>query len=610
MLRNLLVMVCCAAVIMSAAFVPVLAEGEIVINGNELATFKNRTKEQIFSLWQDAEIKDYDSIFEEGKEPSYTAPYSGGTVKQEVLQNVRKNLNYYRFLVGSPEITEEFTNQPQLQNASVLQTINLRDWDNGVGLTHSLWDYPKPDDMDQSFYDSAVFANHNIISTYGYKSSIRGFFGESYFTYTAGHRTALLSPYVGSVQMGLGDTTYGRITRTAQAAEAFEEKFAAYPSPGYFPKQDMDLQSDWDIYLNSKYFKDPSGGDVTAKITDLNTLESFDYSEEQGNLSAGFFIFLAAPRKDQDFTYSHSYKVEISGLENLSGQPVNIEYTVNFFDKFEALSSPIKSIGFGGGVKNLAYVGASSREEALKKVAPRLPKSIEATLESGSIVSAPISGWTFGNIVNSYFPGASRMIVCKPQIDKDDIPKNVADPENFTYNMQVYIYDNKGEDFSGNFDPMEKTSGQSAEFNISADSEDVDYTWYKIGTDMVLTEISDGEKYSVNGSSLVVNYLTADDSGYYFVAANGRNWWNFFRISDSVSLDVDGALCILGDVDKNGEISVTDALLALQSAVGKLEIDGYRQRAGDVNADGEISVTDALLILQFAVGKLSGFEGL
>lgn len=162
MLRNLLVMACCAAVIMSAAFVPVSAEGEIVINGNEIATFKNRTKEQIFSLWQDAEIKDFDSIFEEGKEPSYTAPYSGGTVKQEVLQNVRKNLNYYRFLVGSPEITEEFTNQPQLQNASVLQTINLRDWDNGVGLTHSLWDYPKPDDMDQSFYDSAVFANHNI----------------------------------------------------------------------------------------------------------------------------------------------------------------------------------------------------------------------------------------------------------------------------------------------------------------------------------------------------------------------------------------------------------------------------------------------------------------
>ena len=73
---------------------------------------------------------------------------------------------------------------------------------------------------------------------------------------------------------------------------------------------------------------------------------------------------------------------------------------------------------------------------------------------------------------------------------------------------------------------------------------------------------------------------------------------------------MDGALCILGDVDKNGEVSVTDALLALQAAVGKLEIDGYRQRAGDVNADGEVSVTDALLILQFAVGKLSSFEGL
>lgn len=104
----------------------------------ELESFKGRTKEQITTLWQTAEIADYESIFEEGKQSSYVAPYSGGTVRQDVLDNVWRNLNYYRYLIGSPQITERFVNQPDMQNASVLQAINLRDRENGVGLTHSL----------------------------------------------------------------------------------------------------------------------------------------------------------------------------------------------------------------------------------------------------------------------------------------------------------------------------------------------------------------------------------------------------------------------------------------------------------------------------------------
>ena len=58
-----------------------------------------------------------------------------------------------------------------------------------------------------------------------------------------------------------------------------------------------------------------------------------------------------------------------------------------------------------------------------------------------------------------------------------------------------------------------------------------------------------------------------------------------------------------GDVSQNGEITVTDALLALQNTVGKIEFSKVQTLSGDMNGDGKISVDDALVILQMTVGK-------
>ena len=608
MIRKTIAFICCAAVALSALCLPAAGEQAVtVINGNELETFKGRTKEQLFALWQAAEVKEYDSIYETGKEASFSAPYSGGVIKQEVLDNVQSNLNYYRALTGSPQITERFVNQPELQNASVLQAINLRDRENGVGLTHTLWNYPKPDDMDEDFYDSAVHADHNIISTYGYHSSISGFFSESTFIYTAGHRTALLSPYIGSVQMGLGDTTYGRCPETTSASESFTEKFAAYPAPGYFPKQDHAVLSDWDIYLNLDYFK-KADDNVTASITDLDTGEVFEYSYDNGNIRTGSVIFLEAPRKDENRYYAHNYRVEIFGLESISGENVSIEYTVNFYDKFESVVSPVRSVYYLSDINNTVFVGARTKDEAVKKITPLLPETVYARLESGSIVNAKIIGWEFSEPIYSYYPDASRAIICSPVVDRATVPKNVADPENFTMTLEILLGDETGYGFEqSSFEPVYGQKGESAEFNISVPMGSADYRWYKISKDLSVTALENGEKYQIDGSRLVITDLTKEDSGYYFVFASSDNWVNFARISDSVSLDVDGGLLTLGDADKNGIVNVTDALLILQCSVKKLSFDQSAQLSADVNFDGEITVTDALLVLQFAVGKIKNF---
>lgn len=63
----------------------------------------------------------------------------------------------------------------------------------------------------------------------------------------------------------------------------------------------------------------------------------------------------------------------------------------------------------------------------------------------------------------------------------------------------------------------------------------------------------------------------------------------------------------LGDVNGDGEITATDALLALQAATGKLSLNEAEEKAADVNSQSGVTSVDALLILQFATQKISHF---
>lgn len=64
---------------------------------------------------------------------------------------------------------------------------------------------------------------------------------------------------------------------------------------------------------------------------------------------------------------------------------------------------------------------------------------------------------------------------------------------------------------------------------------------------------------------------------------------------------------MLGDVDNDGRITSSDALLALQASVGKINLDVGAMTAADVDRDGEITSSDALQILQYSVGKINRF---
>ena len=55
-----------------------------------------------------------------------------------------------------------------------------------------------------------------------------------------------------------------------------------------------------------------------------------------------------------------------------------------------------------------------------------------------------------------------------------------------------------------------------------------------------------------------------------------------------------------GDLDNDGEITVSDALRALRIAAKLAEATPEALRIGDVDGDGEITVSDALRILRVA----------
>ena len=58
-----------------------------------------------------------------------------------------------------------------------------------------------------------------------------------------------------------------------------------------------------------------------------------------------------------------------------------------------------------------------------------------------------------------------------------------------------------------------------------------------------------------------------------------------------------------GDVDSDGAVGAKDALVVLQTVVGKHSLTSDAAKAADLNADGKVSATDANLILRRVVGK-------
>ncbi len=62
-----------------------------------------------------------------------------------------------------------------------------------------------------------------------------------------------------------------------------------------------------------------------------------------------------------------------------------------------------------------------------------------------------------------------------------------------------------------------------------------------------------------------------------------------------------------GDVDLNGTINASDALMVLKSVVNKITLNEQQKQAALCSKDQDVTALDALLILQYTVGKITVF---
>ena len=97
---------------------------------------------------------------------------------------------------------------------------------------------------------------------------------------------------------------------------------------------------------------------------------------------------------------------------------------------------------------------------------------------------------------------------------------------------------------------------------------------------------------TVNGDALITE---KDENGFYILAPNAMV---------IVSGEFEEKQGPSGDVDGDGKVTVTDALLILQNSVNKIEFTNEQISAADLDKDGNVTVTDALLALQISVGKI------
>ena len=65
---------------------------------------------------------------------------------------------------------------------------------------------------------------------------------------------------------------------------------------------------------------------------------------------------------------------------------------------------------------------------------------------------------------------------------------------------------------------------------------------------------------------------------------------------------------VLGDVDADGKINSSDALLTLQKSVDLVELTSLQILAADVNGDENVDSSDALEILQYSVQLIESFS--
>ena len=261
--------------------------------------------------------------------PTYTAPYRAGKLSQEALNASLARLNAIRAIAGLPAVVMDAGLNELAQHGAMLLAVN-----------DTIEHYPKqPADMPDDIYQKAYqgTANSNV---HGYNliRSIDDYMPDP-GNPDLGHRFWQLSTGLSVVGFGFAQNIHARMCeyvtgKAGYSVPSFEWDFIGWPSSGNFPTNNSIFRnnSSWSVQLNSAKYARVLKENLTVRLTQLsdNTQWLFNSTQADGYFNAFNNKVIFRPNISEP--YSGAYRVEILGLTDTQGNPVQFAYESRMFN--------------------------------------------------------------------------------------------------------------------------------------------------------------------------------------------------------------------------------------------------------------------------------------
>lgn len=297
------------------------------LSKREISTMLRRTDKSNLPKDVMAEMPDY--------EPDGSGPWNPGRVKQEALQLALDRLNLLRRLSGLPPVVMTDAHNEAAQYGAALM---------GITQSYGHGDQPKVpgiSDEDHKKGTSAT-ASGSIYPINNLVDAIDGY-NRDPGNPTVGHRLWQLNP--GQEAVGIGfvppiekktgamcEKVSGTPAPEGQKPRSFDWDFVSWPSAGYFPLVGslFGTPATWSVQLNpNKYV---ASNAVKITLTRLNDNKTWNFNWQTGFLGGPTTVFrILDGGKDHPYQDGERYQVELKGLKDKAGNPVEFSFITEFF---------------------------------------------------------------------------------------------------------------------------------------------------------------------------------------------------------------------------------------------------------------------------------------
>ncbi|SEN66910.1 S-layer homology domain-containing protein [Paenibacillus sp. OV219] len=320
----------------------------------------NRSKEEIISKWQQYKPMGFTFDYMEGKDiyeeqPSLTAPFKAGKLKQAYMQDGLKALNFVRYAAGLPDdVTLDMSLELQEQTGALINALNLQ-------LSHTP---SKPEGMDEEQYQLG-YAGTSSSNLYAgdptLYSNVLGYMADSDPSNISrvGHRRWIINPTMKKTMFGFVQTTskYG-YTYPYASLYAFNRErpvsevsytYVSWPSAGYFPSELFAPQDAWSVSLNPDKYDRTRTSDIRVTLTRTSDQKSWSFDPTKTDMEGRYFnvetggywipfSIIFRPEGIISFPENEQFHVKIEGLYNKGGSETSLSFDTTFFP----LVQPIK----------------------------------------------------------------------------------------------------------------------------------------------------------------------------------------------------------------------------------------------------------------------------